>query len=110
MEIEDYQDEASKTAIFPEGLPEFLDAGQVYPVLGLAGETGEVEEKLKKAIREEDEEYIEEMYDEVGDVLWYLSQICEEFDWSLQDIAERNIAKLQDREERGQLTGKGDNR
>lgn len=110
MNLDEYQEEASRTAIFPNELPEFLEVGQVYTVLGQSGETGEIDEKLKKAIREDDEQYIEEMRDEVGDTLWYLSQVCEEFDWSLEDIAEDNLAKLQDRQERGQLTGEGDDR
>lgn len=110
MNLDEYQEEASRTAIFPNELPEFLEVGQVYTVLGQSGETGEIDEKLKKAIREDDEQYIEEMRDEVGDTLWYLSQACEEFDWSLEDIAEDNLAKLQDRQERGQLTGEGDER
>jgi NTP pyrophosphatase (non-canonical NTP hydrolase) len=50
------------------------------------------------------------MRSEVGDVLWYLSQVCEEFEWSLCDIANDNIEKLQDRQERGKLTGEGDER
>jgi NTP pyrophosphatase (non-canonical NTP hydrolase) len=110
MNLDQYQEEASKTAIFPNELPDFLDVGQVYVVLGQAGETGEIAEKLKKSIREGEEEYIEEMRAEVGDVLWYLSQVCEEFDWDMDEIAEENIAKLQDRQERDKLTGKGDNR
>lgn len=110
MKLNEYQEEASRTAIFPDELPEFLNAGQVYTVLGQAGESGEIGEKLKKAIREDEEEYIEEMRDEVGDVLWYLSQVCEEFGWDIGEVAEDNIAKLQDRQERGKLTGKGDDR
>lgn len=110
MDLDEYQDQAEETAIFPDELPEFVEVGQVYTVLGQAGESGEIEEKLKKAIREDDPEYIEEMRAEVGDVLWYLSQVCEEFDWSLEEIAQDNLDKLQDRQERGQLTGKGDDR
>lgn len=111
MKLNEYQEEeASRTEIFSYELPEFLSVGQVYTVLGQAGESGEIEEKLKKAIREDDEEYIEEMRDEVGDVLWYLSQVCEEFGWDMGEVAEDNIAKLQDRQERGKLTGKGDKR
>lgn len=110
MRLDEYQEEASTTAIFPDELPEFVTVGQVYTVLGQAGETGEIAEKLKKAIREHDEEYIEEMRSEVGDVLWYLSQVCEEFGWDMNQVAEDNISKLKDRQERGQLTGKGDNR
>lgn len=110
MEIEDYQNEASKTAIFPDELPDFVNTGQVYTVLGQAGESGEISEKMKKAIREDDEQYIQEMRDEVGDVLWYLSQVCEEFDWDMGDVAQENIEKLQDRQRRGKLEGKGDSR
>jgi len=76
-DLSEYQREAKRTAVFPNKLPEFLEVGQVYTVLGAGGETGEIEEKLKKAIREDDEEYIEEMRAELGDVLWYLSQVCE---------------------------------
>ena len=110
MDFDEYQSEAETTAIFPDELPEFVETGQVYTVLGASGETGEIQEKLKKAIREDDPSYIDDMRDEVGDVVWYLSQICEEFGWSMEQIAEENLAKLQDREERGQLTGEGDDR
>lgn len=108
--LSEYQDEAEETAIFPDELPDFIEVGQVYTVLGQAGESGEIEEKLKKAIREDDPEYIEDMRAEVGDVLWYLSQVCEEFGWDLGEVAQENIDKLQDRQERGQLTGEGDER
>lgn len=108
--LSEYQSEAEETAIFPDELPDFIEVGQVYTVLGQAGESGEIDEKLKKAIREKDPEYIEEMRAEVGDVLWYLSQVCEEFGWNLGDVAQDNLDKLQDRQERGQLTGEGDDR
>lgn len=110
MQLDEYQDQVQRTAIFPDELPEFLETEQVYTVLGQAGESGEIGEKLKKAIRENDSSYIEDMRDEVGDVLWYLSQVCEEFGWSLEEIAEDNLTKLQDRQERDQLTGEGDDR
>jgi len=110
MKLNDYQRGAASTAIFPNELPSFIEVGQVYVVLGEGGESGEIQEKLKKAIREEDYEYVQEMRGEVGDTLWYLSQVCEEFDWSLEQIAQENLTKLSDRQERGQLTGEGDNR
>lgn len=110
MHMDDYQEAAESTAIFPNELPDFVEVGQVYTVLGAGGEAGEVEEKLKKAIREDDPQYIEDMRDEVGDTLWYLSQVCEEFGWSMETIARENIEKLTDRQERGALTGEGDDR
>lgn len=110
LTLTEYQKNAQETAIFPRELPDFLDIGQVYVVLGQSGETGEIDEKLKKAIREGDEKYVDEMRGEVGDTLWYLSQVCEEFGWDLGEIAKDNLDKLQDRQERGQLTGEGDHR
>jgi NTP pyrophosphatase (non-canonical NTP hydrolase) len=47
---------------------------------------------------------------ELGDVLWYLSQVATELDLSLDEIAEYNIDKLMDRLERGKIRGDGDNR
>lgn len=110
MDLDEYQSQAERTAIFPNELPDFIEVGQVYTVLGEGGETGEIQEKLKKAIREDDPTYIEEMRAEVGDCLWYLSQVCEEFGWSLEAVAEDNLRKLQDRQERDQLEGSGDDR
>jgi len=47
---------------------------------------------------------------ELGDVLWYVSQVATEFNLNLSEIAEANIVKLRDRAERGKLKGSGDNR
>jgi len=46
----------------------------------------------------------------LGDVLWYLAQVCTEINLSLDEVAEANIAKLLDRLERGVIKGDGDNR
>lgn len=108
--LTEYQIAAKETAIYPNQFPDFITPGQIYVVLGQGGETGEIQEKLKKAIRENDESYIEDMRNEIGDTLWYLSQICEEFNWSLGKIADDNIDKLHDRDERGVLEGEGDER
>jgi NTP pyrophosphatase (non-canonical NTP hydrolase) len=110
MEINEYQESAEETAIFPDELPDNVDAGLVYCVMGLSGEAGECLEKVKKAIREDDEEYLEELEDELGDVLWYWSQAVNELDKSGNEIALDNLEKLLDRQVRGKLEGKGDNR
>lgn len=52
----------------------------------------------------------EGLFDEMGDVLWYLSAIATDLGFQLYDIAERNIQKLKDRAERGVLKGDGDKR
>lgn len=110
MRMNEYQQVTEETAIYPDELPDFVDVGLVYVVLGQGGEGGEIQEKLKKAIREDDPEYLEAMKDEVGDTLWYLARVCEELDTSLEEVAEGNLDKLLDRRERGQLTGEGDDR
>ena len=47
---------------------------------------------------------------ELGDVLWYVSQLASEFGLSLDSIADRNIEKLRSRQVRGKLQGSGDER
>lgn len=82
----------------------------MYCALGLNGESGEVAEDVKKYIREQDEEYMEDLEDELGDVLWYLARLTDELGLSLGEVAEGNLDKLLDRKERERLTGDGDNR
>ena len=47
---------------------------------------------------------------ELGDVLWYLTQVATEFDLDLDELARRNLEKLFSRKERGVIRGDGDNR
>lgn len=86
----------------------------IYPVLGLAGESGEVAEKFKKLIRDRerrvDKHFREEITKELGDVLWYIAQICTELKIKMDDTATTNIAKLASRKKRGVIHGDGDNR
>ena len=85
-----------------------------YPALGLCGEAGEVAEKVKKTIRDDggvlSDQRREALARELGDVLWYLSQLATEADLDLETIAEDNLEKLLSRQERGVLRGSGDNR
>lgn len=82
--------------------------------MGLAGETGEVVEKIKKVIRDKksiiDEETKQAIAKEIGDVLWYLAQLCTELDLSLEEVAKENLKKLLSRLERGKIHGEGDDR
>jgi NTP pyrophosphatase (non-canonical NTP hydrolase) len=109
MEFNQYQEEARKSAIYPNKGNNFI-----YPTLGLAGEAGEVAEKVKKIIRDGDgivsEEKKAELAKELGDVLWYISNLAEELGLKLEDVARGNIEKLRSRLERGKVHGNGDNR
>ena len=86
----------------------------VYPTLGLLNEAGELAGKIKKIFRDkagvigvDDREALKQ---ELGDVLWYFTQICTELDLTLDEVAEANLVKLFSRLERGQIQGEGDNR
>jgi NTP pyrophosphatase (non-canonical NTP hydrolase) len=109
MDFKEYQEKSKKTAVYPD-----LGNNFIYPTLGLAGEAGEVAEKIKKVIRDKggivDDETREAIKKELGDVLWYVSQIASELGLSLDEIAEKNIEKLYSRLERGKINGSGDNR
>ena len=109
MNFSDYQKAALQTAIYPGKGNNFT-----YPTLGLCGEAGEVAEKVKKLIRDKnsvpDEEFLMQIQKELGDVLWYVAVLADEFGLSLEYIAMMNIAKLQDRMDRGKLQGNGDER
>jgi len=105
MELNEYQEKASKTVVYPQvgGL------GYIFPALGIAGEVGEVVERMKKMVRDPNtrgaitDQDREEMKGELGDVLWYISQIAREFDVSLEDIAEVNLKKIEKRLKEGSI-------
>ena len=83
--------------------------------IGIGNEAGEVLGKLKKQIRDKGcdfktQEFKEAMKKELGDVYWYLANTAEDLDLTLEEIAQANIDKLQDRQKRGKLQGSGDNR
>jgi NTP pyrophosphatase (non-canonical NTP hydrolase) len=85
-----------------------------YTALGLAGEAGEVADAVKKMIRDDDGslswERREKLHDELGDVLWYVAQLCDASGLTMEAVASRNIEKLKDRQQRGKLHGSGDAR
>ncbi len=86
----------------------------VYPSLGLSSEVGELMGKIKKVYRDKngviDAETKENMKGELGDILWYLTQICTNLNLTLEEIGEANLTKLFDRLKRGVVKGEGDNR
>jgi len=104
-----YQDKSEETAVYP-----MKGDNLYYPALGLAGEAGEVCEKIKKIMRDKggvlSEEDSLELSKELGDVLWYLSALACEINVSLSSVAEENLDKLSSRQQRGKLQGSGDNR
>jgi NTP pyrophosphatase (non-canonical NTP hydrolase) len=109
MTFEQYQKQARTTALYPN-----VGSNFVYPTLGLVGEAGEVAEKVKKVLRDSggimDDERKSQIRKELGDVLWYIAQLCTELGFTMDDAAQENLDKLQSRLERGKLSGSGDDR
>ncbi|MBN1679454.1 MAG: nucleoside triphosphate pyrophosphohydrolase family protein [Anaerolineae bacterium] len=109
MTFSEYQDRAAETAFYP-------GAGNnpIYPTLGLAGETGEVCEKVKKVIRDNggtfDDDAIATIEKELGDVLWYVARLAAELGLDMDQIAQANLDKLASRKARNHLSGSGDDR
>ena len=111
-DFDKYQIEARKTAIYPD-----IGNNLWYPALGLAGEAGEVCEKVKKIYRDKGGKLpIAPDMDafsigtELGDVLWYVASLATELGFDLSTIAEANLDKLADRAARGKVHGEGDER
>jgi NTP pyrophosphatase (non-canonical NTP hydrolase) len=109
MTLNEYQNEAGKTALYPN-----RGSNLHYPVLGLCGEAGEIAEKVKKLERDRnnvmDDEWKNEMRKELGDVLWYVSQVAAELGLDLESVGQMNVEKLRSRMQRQTLHGDGDNR
>jgi len=99
MNFEEYQTEASQTALYPRRLNNLE-----YPTLGLAGEAGEVANIVKKIQRDHggviNDEIRRKLQDELGDVLWYISACADELGLTLTEIAEFNVNKLAKRHNR----------
>ena len=97
---------ARETALYPN-----LGSNIIYPTLGLVGEAGEVAEKVKKVIRDKNGTFDNEskiaIKKELGDVLWYISNLCTELNFNLEDVALENLEKLKLRAAKGNISGSG---
>lgn len=112
MTLDEYQQGARSTAIYPE------EARVLYPTLKLAGEAGEVAEKLGKLMRDEGlrpggaltDEQRAALAKELGDVLWYVANLAADLELTLETVGRTNLEKLASRRDRGVLHGSGDER
>jgi len=106
MNIVEYQKRTLETAVYPgAGKHGFEEIN--YLVHGLTSEAGEVAGKLKKIIRG-DKVPPEAFLAELGDVLWYLARIADNVGVTLEQVAEYNFQKLQERAKLNVLKGSGD--
>lgn len=118
-----YQAATAKFAVFPKNF------ALEYLTLGLASEAGEVAGKAKKIIRGDYTEvgdvaaegeqqllrvdieaFHSDLLAEIGDVLWYVSELCTLTGTTMEHVMAQNIVKLTNRLKNDQLKGSGDNR
>ena len=109
--MNDYQDKAWSYA-----LPSAQNSSYLFP--GIAAEVGELCGVQAKYVRDNPtsadmflwEKRQEALKKELGDVLWFVAGIASSAGWTLEDIAQMNIDKLEDRRQRNVIQGSGDNR
>ena len=111
MTFNNFQTNASRSAFYPRN---FKNEGLYYTTLGLVGEAGEIANKVKKIMRDNngklEEIHKADIFDELGDVLWYCASLADELGVNLEDVAKCNLIKLEDRMNRGKIQGSGDKR
>ena len=102
--VKEYEDFVKSMKIYPE------KHAIIYPALGIAGEGGEVAEKVKKWLRGDKQLDKAEVMKELGDIMWYITSMADDLGYSLQQVIDLNVMKLKDRAARGVRKGDGDNR
>jgi NTP pyrophosphatase (non-canonical NTP hydrolase) len=111
MNFKEFQEKTNQTALYPK---EPAAVSMSYLTLGLCGESGEVAEIIKKMLRKgipmstlkeqaADNQLRMQIKEELGDVLWYIGQLCEQCELSMDDIAADNIKKLEQRSKANQI-------
>ena len=99
MDFNSYQKEALRTDRVPARDGANDGASLIVPMLGLAGETGQLLSEYKKHLRDGEAHRLfkERVSEELGDLLWYIANVASKFDLSLSDIAAANLAKVNQR-------------
>ena len=91
MELSEYQALALRTDQAPasEGVPE------IVPLLGLAGEVGELLSEFKKHLRDGEAHRLHptRVQEELGDILWYVAAVSDRYGLELEDVAAANLVK-----------------
>ena len=94
MDLNEYQSAALAT----EQVPAVKDSEEIVPLLGLAGEAGQLLSEYKKHLRDGDAHQLfpERVAEELGDILWYVASAGARFGFDLNTIAEKNLHKAKE--------------
>lgn len=105
MDFEEYQRRAKETDQNPR--PDDTDSEpsrdprryEVIPLLGLVGEVGGLLSEYKKLLRDgaTHRKFRDEVAEELGDILWYVANVATKYNLTLNEIAEQNLIKTEDR-------------
>ncbi len=113
MNFDEYQKLALRTA-YTDPKYEGTNMDRTIWVMGVAGEAGEIVEKWKKIVAYNggkiSGEDLADLKKELGDVIWYVAVLADSLGLSFEEIMKLNVEKLADRQKRGVIKGKGDNR
>ena len=110
MNFNQYQLQSREFAVYRN-----MGKNLIYTALGLAGETGEFVDNVKKMIRDYDFKEGDNTIpdgrrkmavDELGDCLWYIANCATELGISLDELAVKNINKLTLRKINGKIHGR----
>jgi len=113
MDINDYQNKALKSAFYTG---DNIIPDMAYLGLGVAGEAGEVADKIKKFYRDKPKTPGDiaksrvGIAKEIGDNLWYLSTLAAKLGFTMEEICKMNLEKISDRASNGTQHGEGDDR
>lgn len=116
LDFNEYQKKAHETADYPSGTigVDRHAVDYIYPAFGLAEEAGEVAGKFAKAVRDNqgvlDGERRLQIEKELGDVLWFVAELCTVLNVDMGSVAQINLDKLASRKARGVIHGNGDDR
>ena len=102
MQLNKYQERAMSTRL--------ESASEAYALLGLIGELGEVYSLIAKGVRDGSVIDEDKIKAELGDVLWFVAAIAADMEFTLENIAQYNLNKLESRQQRNTLQGSGDDR
>lgn len=107
MNVKEYEDFMSTSKVY-DCLP------IVYPILGMNGEAGEAAEKVKKCLRDNNGVFSNQVKTdimrELADVLWYIWATADDMGYTLEDVMEIGIEKVEKRQKTNTIHGSGDNR
>lgn len=104
LTLNEYQKQAARTRN-PKVKEPILEG-----LMGLNGEAGEALEVLKKAMFQGHEIDFDKIAEEIGDCLWYLSEVADAIGVPLEIIAMDNLNKLKNRYPDGYSDEKSVNR